>query len=118
MVGKFSTSRSPTSSAWSSMSIQRKSTPGNFSRRARNPGRYSTQVSHHSAQRQLTTTMPDFMHAVLGMAGLIALAWLLSESRRAVPWRAVAAGIVLELALAALFLKLAAVKSAFMALND
>src|SRR5438046_850556 len=118
MVGKFSTSRSPISSAWSSMSIQRNSTPGNFSRRARNPGRYSTHVSHHSAQRQLTTTMPDFMHALLGMVGLLALAWLVSESRRAVPWRAVTAGIGLELVLAVVFLKLAAVKSAFIAVND
>jgi CNT family concentrative nucleoside transporter len=58
------------------------------------------------------------MHALAGMAGLVALAWLLSEDRRAVPWRAVGAGIVLELALAALCLKLAAVKNAFMALND
>src|SRR5437660_7815541 len=118
MVGKFSTSSSPTSSAWSSMSIQRNSEPGNFSPSARKPGRYSTQVSHHSAQRQLTTTMPDFMHAVLGMAGLVALAWLASEARRAVPWRAVAAGIVLELLLAVVFLKVAAIKDAFMAAND
>jgi CNT family concentrative nucleoside transporter len=58
------------------------------------------------------------MHALAGMVGLVALAWLASEERRAVPWRAVAAGIVLELALALLCLKLAAVKSAFMAAND
>ena len=58
------------------------------------------------------------MHALAGMAGLVALAWLASEERPAVPWRAVAAGIVLELALALLCLKLAAVKSAFMAAND
>src|SRR5262245_11011318 len=120
MVGKFSTSASsPSSSARSSMSIQRNSTPGNFSPSARKPGRYSTQVSHHSAHKQETTTaMTDSMHALAGMAGLVALAWLLSEARRAVPWRAVAAGIALELVLAVLFLKLAAVKNAFMALND
>src|SRR6185437_12431501 len=128
MVGKFSTSASsPSSSAWSSMSSQRNSTPGNFSRRARKPGRYSTHVSHHSAHKQETTTedttgttpaMADFMHALVGMAGLVALAWLASEARRAVPWRAVAAGIVLELVLAVIFLKVSAVKRAFMALND
>src|SRR6476619_3440652 len=108
MVGKFSTSRSPTSSAWSSISIQRKCTPGNFSARARNAGRYSTHVSHHSAHRQATSTaaMADSMHALAGMAGLVALAWLASEARRAVPWRAVGAGIVLELALALVCLKL------------
>src|SRR6267378_2433061 len=62
--------------------------------------------------------MPDSIHALAGMAGLVALAWLASEARRVVPWRAVAAGIVLELVLAVLFLKLSAVKSAFMAAND
>ncbi|HEY5897579.1 MAG TPA: nucleoside transporter C-terminal domain-containing protein [Burkholderiales bacterium] len=62
--------------------------------------------------------MADSMHALAGMAGLVALAWLFSEKRHAVPWRAVGAGIVLELALALLCLKVAAVKSAFMALND
>ena len=52
------------------------------------------------------------------MAGLVALAWLASEARRAVPWRAVGAGIVLELALALVCLKLPGVKRAFLALND
>jgi CNT family concentrative nucleoside transporter len=58
------------------------------------------------------------MHALAGMAGLMALAWLASEGRRNVPWRAVAAGIVLELALALVCLKLPGVKGAFLALND
>jgi CNT family concentrative nucleoside transporter len=58
------------------------------------------------------------MHALAGMTGLVALAWLLSEDRRGVPWRAVGSGLVLELVLAVLCLKLAAVKNAFMALND
>jgi CNT family concentrative nucleoside transporter len=58
------------------------------------------------------------MHAIAGMAGLVGLAWLASEKRGAVPWRAVGVGIALELALALLCLKLPLVKSAFMALND
>jgi concentrative nucleoside transporter, CNT family len=58
------------------------------------------------------------MHALAGMAGLVAIAWLLGEERRAVPWRAVLAGIALELALALAFLKIAVIKSAFLALND
>ncbi|HEY3075130.1 MAG TPA: nucleoside transporter C-terminal domain-containing protein [Burkholderiales bacterium] len=58
------------------------------------------------------------MHAVVGMIGLVALAWLVSEERRGVPWRAVLAGIGLELVLALVFLKVAIVKSAFLALND
>ena len=58
------------------------------------------------------------MHALAGMAGLLALAWALSENRRAVPWRAVAAGMVLLLVLTVIFLKLPLVKDAFMKLND
>ncbi|HYR36265.1 MAG TPA: nucleoside transporter C-terminal domain-containing protein [Burkholderiales bacterium] len=58
------------------------------------------------------------MHAVAGMAGLVALAWVLSEDRRRVPWRAVAAGIVLELVLALVFLKIQFIKTAFLRLND
>jgi nucleoside permease NupC len=33
------------------------------------------------------------MHALAGMAGLVALAWALSENRRAIPWRAVGVGL-------------------------
>ena len=58
------------------------------------------------------------MHALAGMIGLVALAWAMSEGRRAVPWRAVGAGIVLELALAVMCLKLPGVKAAFIKLND
>src|SRR5205814_548293 len=107
-----------TSSAWSSMSTQRNRAVGNFFAISRNPGWYSTQVSHHSAQRQLTTTMADSIHAIAGMTGLLAIAWALGEDRRNVPWRAVGTGIVLELVLAVVFLKIPLVKSGFMALND
>jgi CNT family concentrative nucleoside transporter len=58
------------------------------------------------------------MHAIAGMAGLVAIAWLIGENRRAVPWRAVLAGIGLELVLALVFLKVEVVKRAFLALND
>ena len=58
------------------------------------------------------------MHALAGMIGLVALAWAMSEARRDVPWRAVGAGIVLELTLALVCLKLPGVKTAFMKLND
>src|SRR6185369_154659 len=117
-VGKFSTSRSPTSSAWSSMSIQRNFAAGKFCASAMKPGRYSVQVSHHAAQRQLTSIMADSIHALAGMAGLVALAWAAGEARRAVPWRSVAAGLALEIVLALICLKLPGVKNAFMALND
>ena len=49
---------------------------------------------------------------------MLALAWLLSEKRREVPWRAVMTGLGLQLVLALLFLKVDAVKAAFLKLND
>jgi concentrative nucleoside transporter, CNT family len=58
------------------------------------------------------------MHALAGMAGLLALAWALSENRRAIPWRAVASGMALLLLLTLIFLKVPLVKDAFLELND
>jgi concentrative nucleoside transporter, CNT family len=62
--------------------------------------------------------MADSIHALAGIAGLLAIAWLASEDKRAVPWRAVAAGLALELILAVVFLKIPIVKDGFMRLND
>jgi CNT family concentrative nucleoside transporter len=58
------------------------------------------------------------MHAAAGIAGLLAFAWLLGENRRAVPWRAVAAGLALQIVLALLFLKIPFAKDLFLKLND
>jgi CNT family concentrative nucleoside transporter len=58
------------------------------------------------------------MHALAGIAGLLAIAWLVSEDKRGVPWRAVGAGLLLELVLAVVFLKIPLVKEAFMRLNE
>src|SRR5688500_20188586 len=58
------------------------------------------------------------MHALAGMAGLLAPAWAMSENRRAIPWRAVASGMVLLFMLAVVFLKIPLVKSLFLKLND
>jgi CNT family concentrative nucleoside transporter len=55
---------------------------------------------------------------VIGFTGLLLLAWGLSEDRRAIPWRAVAGGLVLQLILAVLLLKVPATQSAFLLLND
>jgi CNT family concentrative nucleoside transporter len=52
------------------------------------------------------------------MAGLIGLAWMASENRRAVPWRAVLTGIAALIILAVVFLKVALIKDAFLKLND
>jgi CNT family concentrative nucleoside transporter len=60
----------------------------------------------------------DSLHALAGIAGLLGLAWLLGENRRAIPWRAVAIGVVLQVLLAFLFLKFDWIKSLFLKLND
>jgi CNT family concentrative nucleoside transporter len=58
------------------------------------------------------------IQALAGIAGLLLLAWLLSEKRRQVPWRAILAGLALQLVLALVLLKLPGVKEAFLRLND
>jgi CNT family concentrative nucleoside transporter len=62
--------------------------------------------------------VPDALHALLGMAGLLAIAWAASESRKQVPWRAIGAGIALQLILAVLFLKVDFFKNLFLKIND
>lgn len=56
--------------------------------------------------------------ALAGIAGLLALAWLASEKRAAIPWRVVGAGLALQLALTVLLLKMPGSKAAFLWLND
>src|SRR6266851_1648187 len=62
--------------------------------------------------------MPDLLHALAGMAGIIALAWLMSENRGAVPWRAIAVGLGLQVLLGIIFLRFSPVKTAFLKIND
>src|SRR3954468_4139520 len=62
--------------------------------------------------------MTDVLHAAAGIAGLLGLAWLASEARRAVAWRAVAVGIGLMIVLAVLFLKVPFIKNLFLSLNE
>ena len=62
--------------------------------------------------------MTGFGQAVFGYASLLALAWLMSERRGAVPWRTVAGGIALQVVLAAAILLLPGVRAAFGAMND
>ena len=56
--------------------------------------------------------------SLLGYGGFIALAWLLSEKKSAVPWRTVFAGVALQIALALVILKLPGAHAVFAALND
>jgi len=58
------------------------------------------------------------MRGLLGIATLLVLAWVISEDRWRVPWRVVIAGVVLQLVVALLLLKLPPVAKAFLLLND
>jgi CNT family concentrative nucleoside transporter len=56
--------------------------------------------------------------SALGLVGFLALAWLMSEGRKRVPWRTVLAGLVLQFVMAAALLKLPFFRHSFLALND
>lgn len=58
------------------------------------------------------------LQAAVGITGLLGLAWLMSESRWTVPWRAVVSGLLLQLVLAVILLKLPFTKTALLGLND
>jgi Nucleoside permease len=55
--------------------------------------------------------------ALIGIAALPAIAWLLSEKRLRVNWRLVAIALAVQLALAAVFLHLSPVRALFLELN-
>jgi len=58
------------------------------------------------------------LQSAFGFLAICGIAWLLSENRRAVPWRIVIAGAALQIVLAALLLKLPVFRDLFLALND
>ena len=58
------------------------------------------------------------LQSAFGFFAFILIAWLISEDRRAVPWRIVISGALLQIVLAALLLKVPLFKDAFLALND
>jgi ABC-type phosphate/phosphonate transport system permease subunit len=53
------------------------------------------------------------MQSALGVVAIIALAFIISENRRAVPWRSVIIGLILTFALALLMLKIPQAEIAF-----
>jgi concentrative nucleoside transporter, CNT family len=58
------------------------------------------------------------MQGIVGYAALVALAWICSERRAAVPWRTVGAGLALQCVLALAFLKLPGAQAFFSLLNN
>ena len=65
----------------------------------------------------MNDVLPRVM-SVLGVPGLIGLAWLLSENKKRVPWRLVAWGTVMQLGFAAIVLKTTIGLWTFSFLND
>ena len=59
----------------------------------------------------------DVFHALAGLAALVFLSWSVSENRRGVHWRLVAAGIALQIVLAALLLRVAWLRELVFSLN-
>jgi CNT family concentrative nucleoside transporter len=57
------------------------------------------------------------VQALLGIPLLLALAWAISENRRAIPWRTVAGGLALQFGLALLLLNAAPARAAVLLLN-
>jgi CNT family concentrative nucleoside transporter len=60
----------------------------------------------------------DVFHALAGLAILVLLSWAISEDRRGVHWRLVASGIALMVALSAILLLVAPIRSFVFAAND
>ncbi|WP_428103398.1 NupC/NupG family nucleoside CNT transporter [Candidatus Rariloculus sp.] len=58
------------------------------------------------------------LHGAFGLLALTAIAWLLSENRRALSWRVPLAGLGLQLAIALIMLRLPQARSVFASLND
>lgn len=57
------------------------------------------------------------LQSLLGIAALVAFAWAISENRRAVSWRRIAAGLAVTFVLAVIFLKIPVVRAAFATAN-
>src|SRR6202166_3173882 len=58
------------------------------------------------------------LQSAFGIAALLAIAWIISENRRAVAWRQAAIGLAATFATAALFLKVPEVAAGFSAFNN
>ena len=60
---------------------------------------------------------PPQLQSALGLVVFVAIAWVLSENRRAFPWQTVVVGIGLQILLAAVLLGIAPVREVLLSLN-
>ncbi len=60
----------------------------------------------------------SFVHGLFGLAGLLAVAWLLSAERWRIPLRIVLGGLALQIGLAVLLIKFPPATAFFLLLND
>ena len=58
------------------------------------------------------------LQSALGIAALLAIAWLISENRRAVSWRQAGISLIVTLVTAVIFLKIPQAAAAFAAVNE
>src|SRR5260370_39582521 len=58
------------------------------------------------------------LQSTFGMVVLLAIAWVISENRRAVSWRQAATGLAVTFATATLFLKVPEVTAVFFVINN
>src|SRR5579862_5770424 len=64
------------------------------------------------------SSIMQHLQSALGVAAIIAFAWLISEHRRAVPWRQAGIGLGVTLLLAVVMLKVPKAEVAFALIND
>ena len=60
----------------------------------------------------------ETMQSAIGLIALPFIAWMMSENRRAISWRVLAAGLGLQIAIALVLLKVPGSEQAFIWLND
>ena len=76
-----------------------------------------TTVCKTSASARARGILQYHLQSLAGIVAIIALAWALSENRRAFPVRTVVGGLLLQIALALLLLKVPAARGALFSLN-
>ena len=78
-------------------------------------GKVELHYPQQEFKRAESVGFEDILRAMIGVVFILALAWLLSSNRRAINWRVVGMGLLLQLTFAILVLKVPFVKDGFAA---